>query len=300
MGDRVGEQFGGLGQRGRAHRRGTAGRVSPQRGLPERERHGAAGRAVPGDRDRGQPGQPRGGTRRVADRRRREHERGRTAVAGRQPPQASHHVGDLGAEHAAVRVALVHDHVGEAAQECAPGAVPGQDRVVQHVRIGEHDAGVLAYPLPLLARRVPVVTRRPYSRQIQLGDGAQLVGGQRLRRRQVQHRRPRVGEQPGQRGKLVGQRLAGRGAGRHHDVRTVPGQVGGVGLVPPRCRDPAGRERAAQLRRYPRGPVDGLAGAGRYPFDVGDGVGSGETEVVQEAVQLLRGQDARHAVHSGT
>ena len=57
---------------------------------------------------------------------------------------------------------------------------------MQQVGVGEHDVGVLADPVALLARGVAVVDGGAYAGQIQRGEGAQLVGGERLGRREVE------------------------------------------------------------------------------------------------------------------
>src|SRR5262252_1573704 len=58
-------------------------------------------------------------------------------------------MGDVGAEHAAVPVALVHDHVVQAPEELPPSGVPGEQHVMQHVRRGEQVVRVGPGPLAL-------------------------------------------------------------------------------------------------------------------------------------------------------
>ena len=99
------------------------------------------------------------------------------AVAGAQPAQPAQHLGDVGAEDAAVGVALVDDDVPQRAQEGGPAGVGGQDAAVQHVGVGQDVVGVLADPLALLDGRVAVVDRRAHR------------GAQRLRPVRVTARR---------------------------------------------------------------------------------------------------------------
>ena len=85
---------------------------------------------------------------------------------------------------------------------------------MQHVGVGEHEPGVLADPLALVLGGVAVVERGADAVEVERGERAQLVGRQRLGRRQVERGRRGSVEQAGQRRQLVGQRLAGRRAGR--------------------------------------------------------------------------------------
>jgi hypothetical protein len=153
---------------------------------------------------------------------------------------------------------------------------------------------VLPDPLPLLARSVAVVTRGPYPVDAESGDGAQLVGGERFGRCQIKGRGSWVFEHRGQGRELVGQRLAGRGAGGHDDVAPGVRVARGLGLVAPRRRDPALGERLAEPVGHPARPGHGLAVAGGHPLDVGDGVRA------QSAEEVSRLGDGRHAMHSRT
>ncbi len=53
------------------------------------------------------------------------------------------HVGDVRAEHAAVCVHLVDDHVFQVLEELRPLGVVGEDALVQHVGIGDDDIPVV-------------------------------------------------------------------------------------------------------------------------------------------------------------
>ena len=114
-----------------------------------------------------------------------EHERRVGAVRRAHPPQPAQHLGDVGAEHAAVVVALVDDDVLQRAEELRPPVVRGEQRAVQHVGVGQDVLGVVARPLPLLARAVAVVGGEPDVEPERLQPG-QLVLGERLGRGEVE------------------------------------------------------------------------------------------------------------------
>ena len=181
---------------------------------------------------------------------------GRRAVQRADPPQPAQHVRDVGAEHAAVVVALVDDDVLQRAEERRPARVPGQQRAVQHVGVGEDVLGVVARPVALLAGAVAVVGRHP-DVEPEAAEPGELVLGQRLGRRQVEHRRAALaaraagGADRRQRGQLVGEALAGGGAGGEHDVLARVGGLGGDRLVPPGPLDPAAPGTPRRRRRPP-------------------------------------------------
>ena len=136
---------------------------------------------------------------------------------------------------------------------------------MQHVGVGQHVLGVVAGPLPLLARAVAVVGGDPEVEPERLQAG-QLVLRQRLGRAEVEGGGPPLpartagGADGRQRGQLVAQRLARRGAGRHHDVaarrgpprRPRPGAATGCARREPRT--PPGRRRAPRSATLPRPP----------------------------------------------
>ncbi len=210
--DRVGQQVGRLHQRRAADRLGVTvlgragyGRTRQERRLPQGERDTAPGRPVPRDCPYGQPGQFLRRRLRVAGGGGREHEHGRPLVPGQHPLEPAQEQRDVRAEHPAIDVAFVDDDEGQPAQEAAPLAVSGQDRPVQHVRVGEDQPRVGADPVPLRGRRVTVVPGRPEIGQVEPGDRPQLIGGERLRRGQVERGRPRVLGQLGQHRQQIGQ-----------------------------------------------------------------------------------------------
>ena len=126
-----------LGQRhGRAARaarraRGPAGRPAG--------RGGPGGGPVAVDEPRRSAGQHRRQLARVPDRRRAADDDRPRAVVGADPEQPAQDVGDMAAEHAAVGVQLVDDDDPELLEQLEPLGVVGEDRRVEHVRVGDHD-----------------------------------------------------------------------------------------------------------------------------------------------------------------
>ncbi len=117
---------------------------------------------------------------------------------------------------------------------------------MQHVRVGQHPVGVRPRPVTLGQRGVAVVGAGPQAGQPERFQRFQLVGAQRLGRREVEHAGPRVGRQGRQRRQLVGQ-----------------------GLARMRCRWPP-RRRARRAPGRPPAPdgtraVDALLAAKRRP-----------------------------------
>mmetsp|Transcript_47033 Transcript_47033/g.106530 ORF Transcript_47033/g.106530 Transcript_47033/m.106530 type:complete len:339 (-) Transcript_47033:392-1408(-) len=120
-------------------------------------------------------------------------QRPRVAVEGaeaHEPPQDGRHVRP---EDAPVAVRLVHHHEAEVRQDPPPLAVVGQQRDVQHVRVGQNQVRLLPRPAPLRVGRVPVDDggprppaegRRPPAEQ--RVEGAELVLRERLGREEVQ------------------------------------------------------------------------------------------------------------------
>ena len=111
-----------------------------------------------------------------------------------------------------------------------------------------------------------VVTRTSSAEREQAG---QLVLGQRLRGREVEHGRRRVrrGRRGRcwiavERGQLVGERLPGGGAGGEHDVLAGVGGLGGAAWCRHGALDPARGVRRPELVGHPARPVgdDGLPG----------------------------------------
>ena len=190
------------------------------------------------------------------------------AVARGDPPQPSQHRRHVRPEDALVDVALVDDDVAQRPQERAPALVPGQQRVVEQVGVGEHEVGVVADPAALVGRGVAVVGRGPHRRQREPVDAAQLVGGERLGGGEVERRGAatvrcaRPGDEVAEHRQVVAEALA-RGRARADD--DVPSGVGGLrhlDLVRPRRLDAGGEQGAEERRVDPLRPlaVDGAAG----------------------------------------
>ena len=275
----VGQQVGGLGGR-RAPGGGTvlAGEAGERR-LPERERHLAARGAVVDHGQHLEPREPVGGLLGGGHRGRGEHERGVGAVGGADAPQPSQHVGDVRPEHTAVVVALVDHDVAQRAQERRPAVVAGQHRAVQHVGVGEDVLGVVARPVALLVAAVAVVGGDP-DVEPERADGGHLVVGQRLGGREVEDGgaaplplAPR-GADGGEGRQLVGQGLAGRGAGGEDHVPPGPGRLGRLDLVLPGTLDPGAGEGGDHVVGRPGRPVGVGGRAGRQHLDVRDPLGA--------------------------
>ncbi len=195
----------------------------------------------------------------VPDRRRGEHEGRVGAVVGAHPAKPTQHLGDVGPEDTAVMVTLVdHDQV-ERPEQPAPAVVPGEERPVEHVGVGEDVLPVLARPVALVAGGVSVVGRDPHA-EPERPDRCELVLGERLGRADVERRGAALTppsatlEDRGEGGQLVGERLAGGRTGREDDVLSGAGGLGGDGLVAPQVVDAAPPERRHHLRVRPVGP----------------------------------------------
>ena len=207
------------------------------------------------------------------------------------------------AEDAAVGVALVDDHKAQPAQERGPLGVPGQDRPVQHVGVGEHEPGVRPDPVPFGLRACRRRSRWGGRR-----------AGRRARRRSAAGRRRAPWSATGRarwpagrraardkRRQLVGQRLAGRGAGGDHHVfaRRAPARPPRPGAARAR-RCPARRGRSAASPATQAGHGDGLAGRGRHPLDVQQRTCPRARAGAVAAARPGPESACGHTVHSGT
>ncbi|KAG1605667.1 hypothetical protein G6F46_013575 [Rhizopus delemar] len=93
---------------------------------------------------------------RIADGGRAQDELRLHAVERADALEPAQHVGDVAAEHAAVGVHFVDDDVAQVLEELRPLGVMRQDRLVQHVRVGDHDIAVQADSLARVAGGVAV------------------------------------------------------------------------------------------------------------------------------------------------
>ena len=132
---------------------------------------------------------------RVPDRRRAADDDRVAAVVGADPQQPAQDVGDVAAEDAAVGVQLVDDDDPELLEQLEPLRVVGEDRRVEHVRVGDHDLAGRPDRRADRRRRVAVVggrrDRHPGGRG-QLAELGDLVLAERLGREEEQRPRRRV------------------------------------------------------------------------------------------------------------
>ncbi len=210
------------------------------------------------------------------------------AVVGAQAQQASKDVRDVAAEDAAVHVELVHDDDPQLLEQLEPLRVVGEDRRVEHVRVGDHDLAGLADGRPDRCRRVAVVAGR---RDLQLGvthelrQLGDLVLAEGFGGEQEQGPCRRVLGQRLQDRHRVAERLARR-RGRHHDdvLAGVDG-LDRVRLVDVRPLDATLREPGTEPRVEPRRPLP-VHRVERGPDLVVDDA-AGERRLLEEVVQDL-------------
>ena len=217
-------------------------------GTPQRDRARPAWRSVIDDLGDESAAQLRCQTAGFPDGGRGEHERRVAAVHRRETGKSSQHVGDVRAEDPSEHVQLVDHDETETSQEGRPLAMVGQKAVVEHLGIGQQHVGPVAYPGPLLRRGIAVIGAghdpiEPRSAR-QVRDGAELVLGQRLGRKEQERgaRSNRLRRRLSDRD-LIRQGLARRGAGREHDGLAASDQVDGACLM---HIQPAGRDHGRQ------------------------------------------------------
>ena len=160
---------------------------------------------------------------RVADRRRAENNIGAGSVAGADPVQAAEKLADMRSEHAAIGMRLIHNHQRERREERRPLLMEGQNRQMQHLRVGDQDIGrVLADLAPKMIGRVAVIDGDGRPCRFgpvpgQLPKCGKLILRQRLQREQHQRAAVRVLQAFFQYRQAVAQRFAaGGGRGDHH------------------------------------------------------------------------------------
>ena len=264
--DQPAEQVSRLGGGGSAQPGARLAAGLGQRRFPQGEGQRPARRAVLGHLLGAQPGQHPGAGARRPDRGGGEHEDRarrpvRRGVVRHHPAQPPQHVGHVRAEHSPVAVAFVDHHQAQPTEEPRPALMPGQQGPVQHVRGGQQVPGVAARPGPLGVGRVAVEGGRLHAGQAERADRRELIGGEGLGRRDVEH--SVAGEHRGEGGQQVAERFAGRRGGGDDHVPAGLGVVRGEGLVTPRSADAAGCEGSDDLRRNPPGPWHFPAGPGR-------------------------------------
>ena len=223
---------------------------------------------------------------RVPDRGRAAHDHRMRAVVGAQPEQPSEDVGDVATEHAAVGVELVDDDDPELLEELEPLRVVGQDRGVEHVRIGDHDLTRGPDRGPDRGRGVPVVCRggdRQVGRPGKLRELGDLILAERLGREQEQCSCGRVLAQGLECRQRVAQRLAGRRRGHDHDVLALADCLDRRRLVDVQLVDPARGQGRPDPRIEPRREGYGLGRPGRDDLMVDDPAGQGR--LAEDAVE---------------
>ena len=159
---------------------------------------------------------------RIGDRRGAADELRVGAVEPAQAKKPADDVGQVGAEHAAIGVNLVDNDVAQVLKQLDPLGVVRQDARMQHIRIGDDDVTGLA-DLPSGRRgRVAVVGVGLHvhaHRLDELVELRDLIGGQRLRREEVQRARIRLMQNGVEHREVVAHGLAG---GRRRDDTDVP------------------------------------------------------------------------------
>ena len=181
---------------------------------------------------------------------------GSTAVVRADPEQPAQDVRDVPAEHPAVRVQLVDDDDPELLEQLEPLGVVGQDRRVEHVRVGHDDLPRGADRGADRGRCVAVVGRgrdRQAGRCGQLAELGDLVLSEGLGREEVQRARGGVLGDRLERRQRVAQRLAGGGRRDDDDVLAGVDGVDGLGLMGVQRLDAALGQAAHDARVEPVG-----------------------------------------------
>jgi len=145
--------------------------------------------------------------------------------------QAAENVRHMAAEHAAVLVHLIDDHVAQRGKEPAPARMGRQDAHMEHIRIGDDDASAVTRARTLARRRIAIVGGRRPGQAKGLeprGQNGQLVVGERPGGEEIQRVGFWLAEEAVQHGQVVAQRLAGGGRRDHGYV--LPGKCSGDGF----------------------------------------------------------------------
>ena len=235
-------------------------------------------------------GQHRRELRRVPDRRGAAHDHGLAAVVRADPEKPAQDVGDVAAEHASIRVQLVdHDQL-ELLEQLEPLRVVGQDRRVQHVRVGDDDLTGGTHRGPDRCRGVAVVGRRD-DRQSggrrELAELRHLVLPEGLGREEEQRASRRILGDRLERRQGVAERLARSRRGDDDHVLAGVDGLDGLGLVRVQLMDLArgepGDDPLVQPRRHP-----GVRGLARRDDRVMDDAAR-QRGLVEEALEDRRG-----------
>ncbi len=191
-------------------------------------------------------GQALGQLPRIRNRRRRTDEDRIRSVVPAYPAQPPQHVAQMAAEHAAIGVQLVDDHITKILEQLRPAGMVRQDSRVQHVRIAEDKVSAAANGAPRVLRRVAIVgehanllarivlSRAGWTARERLAHGLQLgelILRERLGRKQVEGPARRILQDRVQHRHVVAERLARRGRCDDHDVAARERVLDGLGLV---------------------------------------------------------------------
>ena len=147
-------------------------------------------------------------------------------VEGADAVEAAQDIGKVAAEHAAVGVDLVDDHILEVFEQFHPFGVVGKDALMEHVGVCHHHMTRLTDGRAGGSGRVAVIGEGFDVRAQRLDHGVQfrhLIGRQRFGGEQVQRAGGVVLQNRRQHGQVVAQGLARRGGGDHHKVFALKG-----------------------------------------------------------------------------
>ncbi len=236
----------------------------------------AGGRPVPVDEACRSGGQHRCQLGWVPDRGRAADDHRMAAVVRADAQQPAQDVRDVAAEDAAVCVQLVDDDEAQLLEQLEPFGVVGQDRRVEHVRIGDHDLTGGADRRADRRRRVAVVCRRRDMQAAgcrQLPEFGDLVLAEGLGREEQQRSRGRIlGDGLKDRYRVT-QRLSRGGRGHDDHVRAAVDGLDRLCLVGVRPADAAARQTGHDARVEPIGEVGEVGRSRRQDGVMDDAAG---------------------------
>ena len=190
----------------------------------------------------------------VPDRRRAADDDRSRAVVGADPEQPPQDVGNVPAEHASIRVQLVDDDDLELLEELEPLGVVGEDRRVEHVRVGDHHLAGGPNSRPDRGGRVPVVGRGEDGQagcRRKAAELGHLVLTERLGREQEEGAGRRIVDDRLQDRDRVAQGLARGGRSDDHHVVAGVDRLHRLGLVDVRALDASRGETRDDARVEP-------------------------------------------------